>query len=326
MKAVLVEELGGPDKLVYREHEIAAPGPDTIQIKVKYAGVNFPDTLIIRGKYQFQPELPFSPGGEVAGVVKSVGKGITEFKPGDRVVAGTTAGGFAEEVNAFGFNTHHIPDGVSFKDASAILLTHGTVIHALKDRAKILKGETLAVLGASGGVGTAAIQIGKLLGAKVIACASTDKKLDFCRELGAHSLHKYTPENLKSALKELTENKGVDVIFDPVGGEYSEQAFRAIAPMGRHLVIGFASGSVPSVPWNLPLLKSASITGVFWGNFFRHYPEQNKSNIKCLLNWVESNELSPKIDEVYHLSTAYQALQKIENRNVVGKIVLQTDA
>ncbi|WP_436515584.1 NADPH:quinone oxidoreductase family protein [Ekhidna sp. To15] len=324
MKAVLVEELGGPEKLVYRDYEIDPPGPGTVRIEVKYAGVNFPDTLIIRGKYQFQPELPFSPGGEVAGIVKSVGAGVTDFKPGDRVVAGTTAGGFAEEVNAFSFNTHHLPNAVSFKDASAVLLTHGTVIHALKDRAKLTKGETLVILGASGGVGTAAIQIGKIMGANVIACASTDEKLEYCKNVGADILHKYTPENLKSAIKDLTGGNGADVIFDAVGGAYSEQAFRAIAPMGRHLVVGFASGSVPAISWNLPLLKSASITGVFWGNFFRKYPEENKANIQKLLKWLDAKILVPQIDNVYPLYAAKKALQKIEKRKVLGKIILET--
>lgn len=325
MKAILVEELGGPEKLVYRDHEVEPPGPETVKIEVKYAGVNFPDTLIIRGKYQFQPDLPFSPGGEVAGIVKEVGPGITDFKPGDRVVAGTTAGGFAEEANGFASNTHILPDEVSFEDASAVLLTHGTVIHALKDRARLQKGETLVVLGASGGVGTAAIQIGKILGAKVIACASTEEKLAYCKSVGADVLCQYTPENIKSQIKELTGGKGADVIFDPVGDAYSEQAFRAIAPMGRHLVIGFAAGNVPAIPWNLPLLKSASITGVFWGNFFRMYPEENKKNIQQLLSWLATKELTPKIDQVYPLAEAAGALQKIEDRKVMGKIVLKTD-
>lgn len=324
MKAVLVEKLGGPEDLVYRDHQIEPPGEGYVRIEVKYAGVNFPDTLIIRGKYQFQPELPFSPGGEVAGVVKEVGPGVTEFKPGDRVVAGTTAGGFAEEANAFAFNTHKLPDKVSFKDAASILLTHGTVIHALKDRAALKKGETLVVLGASGGVGTAAIQLGKIMGANVIACASTDEKLAFCESLGADIVHKYTPDNLKSSIKELTKGKGADVIFDAVGGDYSEQAFRAIAPMGRHLVVGFATGTVPAIPWNLPLLKSASITGVFWGNFFRKFPEQNRKNINELLDWLATNQFEPKIDSVHHMSSAKDALQKIEERQVMGKIVLET--
>lgn len=324
MKAILVEELGGPEKLVFREHEIGSPGPGRVKIEVKYAGVNFPDTLIIRGKYQFQPELPFSPGGEVAGVIKEVGPDVTDLKPGDRVISGTTSGAFAEEAEGFAQNTHLLPDEVSFQDGAAVLMTHGTVIHALKDRAKLKSGETLAVLGASGGVGTAAIQLGKVMGAKVIACASTDEKLDFCKKLGAAVLHKYTPENLKSALKELSGGKGVDVIFDAVGGDFSEQAFRAMAPMGRFLVVGFASGYVPKIPLNLPLLKSASLTGVFWGNFFRNFPQENKDNIQELLGLIKTGQIKPVIDEIFPLSKTRYALEKIENRNVKGKIILNT--
>ncbi|WP_420316183.1 NADPH:quinone oxidoreductase family protein [Ekhidna sp.] len=323
MKAVLVEELGGPDKLVYRDHEIGKPGPGRVTIDVKYAGVNFPDTLIIRGKYQFQPDLPFSPGGEVAGVIKEVGADVKDFKPGDRVVSGTGWGGFAEEVFGFAFNTHHLPDEVSFKDAAATLMTHGTVFHALKDRAHLMEGETLAILGASGGVGTAAIQLGKQMGANVIACASSDEKLQFCKELGADVLHKYTPENIKSALKDLTGGKGADIIFDTVGGDYSEQAFRGIAPMGRYLVVGFASGSVPSIPLNLPLLKSASVVGVFWGNFFRNFQDSNKSNIQQLLEMIASGKISSAIDSIYGLKDAAIALEKIEKRSVKGKILIE---
>lgn len=326
MKAILVKELGGPEKLVYGDHEIGTPGPGRVIIAVKYAGVNFPDTLIIRGKYQFQPDLPFVPGGEVAGVIKEVGPDITEFKPGDRVISGTTWGAFAEEVQGFAFNTHHLPDEVSFQDGATVLMTHGTVIHALQDRANLKEGETLAVLGASGGVGTAAIQLGKVMGANVIACASTDEKLEFCKNLGANILHKYTPDNIKSALKDLTGGKGADVIFDAVGGDYSEQAFRAIAPMGRFLVVGFASGNVPKIPLNLPLLKSASLTGVFWGNYFRHYPDENKINIQKLLKLVASGQIKPMVDEIFPLSETRQALEKIENRDVLGKIILHVSA
>ncbi len=323
MKAVLVEELGGPEKLVYRDHQIGPPGPGRLTIEVKYAGVNFPDTLIIRGKYQFQPELPFSPGGEVAGIIKEVGPDVTEFKPGDRVISGTTWGAFAEEVQGFAFNTHLLPDEVSFQDGASVLMTHGTVIHALKDRAKLQKGETLAILGASGGVGTAAIQLGKVMGANVIACASTDEKLAFCKKLGADVLHKYTPENIKSALKDLTGGKGANVIFDAVGGDYSEQAFRGIAPMGRYLVVGFASGKVPAIPWNLPLLKSASIAGVFWGNFFRNFPTENKANIQELLGMVKGGSIKPIIDVIFELKETRKALERIEDRRVLGKIILK---
>ena len=325
MKAVLVEELGGPEKLVYRDHQIGPPGPGRVSIEVKYAGVNFPDTLIIRGKYQFQPDLPFSPGGEVAGIIKEVGPDVTEFKPGDRVVSGTTWGAFAEEAQGFAFNTHHLPDEVSFQDGAAVLMTHGTVIHALKDRAEIRNGETLAILGASGGVGTAAIQLGKVMGAKIIACASSDEKLDFCKKLGADLTYKYTPENVKSGLKDLTGGKGADVIFDAVGGDYSEQAFRAIAPMGKYLVIGFAAGKVPAIPWNLPLLKSASITGVFWGNFFRNFPEENKANIQELLGLIREGKIKPEVDEIFPLERSADALRKIEDRQVKGKVLIQID-
>lgn len=326
MKAILVEELGGPEKLAYREHEIGSPGAGRVKIAVKYAGVNFPDTLIIRGKYQFQPELPFTPGGEVAGTIIEVGPDVSGFKPGDRVVSGTSWGGFAEEAMGFALNTHHLPDEVSFKDAAATLMTHGTVIHALKDRAKLKAGETLTILGASGGVGTAAIQLGKAIGAKVIACASTDEKLAFCKQAGADVLHKYTPENIKDAIKELTDGKGADVIFDSVGGDYSEQAFRAITPMGRYLIVGFAAGHVSSIPLNLPLLKSASLTGVFWGNFFRNYPDENKKNIQELLKLLMIKKVSPFVDEVFPLSEARYALEKIENRNSIGKLILEIKA
>lgn len=322
MKAILVEAYGGSEKLVYNDHHLKPPEAGKVMIEVKYAGVNFPDTLIIRGKYQFQPEMPFSPGGEVAGIIKEVGEGVTDFKPGDRVVSGTTWGGFAEEAQGFAFNTHHLPDEVSFRDAASVLMTHGTVMHALKDRAKIKKDETLTILGASGGVGTAAIQLGKLLGARVIACASTEEKLAYCKSCGADIVHKYSVDNLKQSIKDLTAGRGTDVIFDAVGGKCSEQAFRAIAPMGRHLVIGFASGEVPAIPWNLPLLKSASVTGVFWGNFFRNFPAENKANIQELMKLVASRKIKPVIDHEYSLVDAPLALQKIEHRKVKGKILI----
>lgn len=322
MKAILVESLEGPEKLTFKDHSIEKPSKGRVLIDVKYAGVNFPDTLITRGKYQFQPDLPFSPGGEVAGIIKEVGVGVTEFKAGDRVVSGTTWGGFAEEALGWDFNTHHIPEEVSFKDAASILMTHGTVIHALKDRAELKVDETLVVLGASGGVGTAAIQIGKILGAKVIACASSEKKLSFCKSLGADETFLYSAENLKEGIKSLTDGKGANVIFDPVGGAYSEQAFRAIAPRGRHLVIGFASGSVPAIPWNLPLLKSASIVGVFWGSFFRNFPKENKENIQELMSWLKNGKLKPAVDTVYPLKEGAQALRRLENRDVKGKVLI----
>ncbi len=323
MKAVLVEKPGSIQDLVFREHTLPSPGKDQVLIKVEYAGVNFPDILITKGLYQFRPELPFSPGGEVAGTIIQMGETVKHLKVGDRVVSGTSWGGFAEEALGFASNTHKLPDSISFRDAAAILETFGTVVHALKDRAQLLAGETLAVLGAAGGVGSAAIQAGKQLGAKVIACASTGEKLEFCSKLGADSLINYTTENIKSRLKELTDDDGVDVIFDPVGGDLSESAFRAIGRGGRHLVVGFASGDVPSIPLNLPLLKSASLVGVFWGGFFRNDPAANASNVKLLLEWLESGKIIPAIYETLSLKDAFRALEKLENREVVGKILLK---
>ncbi|MEM6643227.1 MAG: NADPH:quinone oxidoreductase family protein [Bacteroidota bacterium] len=323
MRAILVQQLAGPEALVLADHQLEKPGADRLLIDVKYAGVNFADVLITKGKYQFQPELPFSPGGEVAGIVLKVGSAVQNFKPGERVVAGTTWGGFAEEALGFAFNAHHLPDDVSFKDAAAVLMTHGTVLHALKDRAQLSIGERLVILGASGGVGTAAIQLGNLLGAEVHAFTSSVEKSQYCKQAGADQVYVYSEESLKNQIKSATGGKGADVIFDPIGGAYSEQAFRGIAPGGRHLVIGFASGEVPKIPWNLPLLKSASIVGAFWGSFFRHYPEKNRKNVAQLLQWLQDGTLVPLVDQTYPLSETAMALQRLEDRQVKGKILIK---
>ncbi len=322
MKAVLVEEFGSIEKLVVREHSLPTPAEDQVRIKVKYAGVNFPDLLITKGLYQFQPELPFSPGGEVAGTIVEIGSGVDNLKVGDRVVSGTSWGGFAEEALGFAINTHKLPEEISFKEAAATLETFGTVIHGLKDRARIVRGESLAVLGASGGVGSAAIQVGKQLGAEVIACASTEDKLDFCKDLGADWGINYSDGDLKTRLREMTDGRGVDVVFDPVGGDFSETSFRAIARGGRHLVVGFANGQVPRIALNLPLLKSASIVGVFWGSFFRNEPKRNAENVHLLLDWLKKGSVVPTIDEVLPLRDAAKAMRKLENREVKGKILL----
>lgn len=324
MKAIVVNEYGSPDSLKYQELNLLEPSANQVLISVKYAGVNFPDTLIIRGKYQFQPEMPFAPGGEVAGIIKKVGENVTRFEVGDRVVSGTSWGGFAEEALGFESNTHLLPDGVSFEEGAATLMTFATTYHALKDRAKLKSGEKLAVLGASGGVGSAAIQLGKLIGTEIIACASTDEKLALCKQLGAKHLYKYdNPQSLKTTLKSLTNSKGVDVIFDPIGGEWAEQAFRAIAPFGRYLVVGFAAGSIPAIPWNLPLLKSADIMGVFWGGFFRNFPKENQANVKQLLEWLKKGEIKPSIDEIFPLKEAPKAILRLENREVKGKLLIE---
>ncbi|MEM6734598.1 MAG: NADPH:quinone oxidoreductase family protein [Bacteroidota bacterium] len=323
MKAVLAKSLTGPDDLIYEEHSIEKPSYGRVLIQAKYAGVNFPDILITQGKYQFQPDLPFSPGGEVAGIIKEVGEGVTQFKPGDRVVSGTTWGGFAEEVLGYELNTHHLPKEVALKDAASILMTHGTVIHALIDRAKLQKRETLFVLGASGGVGTAAIQIGKILGAKVVALTSTEDKAKYCVKIGADEAHTYQLEDLKEKIKSITKGNGANVIFDPIGGDFSEQAFRGIAPKGRYLVIGFASGKVPAIPSNLPLLKSAAIVGVFWGSFFRNFPQENKDNIMQLMKWVKNGKLVPMVDKIFPLEETSKALKKLQNRKVKGKVLIE---
>jgi NADPH2:quinone reductase len=321
LKAILVKEHGGPDQLVYEDHHLPDIGPDEVLISVKFAGINFPDTLIIRGKYQFQPELPFAPGGEVSGVIKAVGAHVKDFKIGDRVISGTSWGGFAEEVIGRASNTFLLPDEVPFETGAATLMTYATVIHALKDRAKMTENESLVVLGASGGVGTAAIQISKKIGAKVIACVSSQEKLEYCLALGADHGIIYEVETLKKELKNLQPG-GVDVIFDAVGGDFSEQAFRTLKPFGRHLVIGFASGKVPAIPWNLPLLKSASIVGVFWGSFFRNFPRENKENIKLLMDLIITGKIAPTIDRIFPLEQAAEALKLIEEREVKGKVLL----
>lgn len=322
MKAVLCKDLGPPENLVLEEVASPEPEDNEIIIKVKACGVNFPDTLIIQGKYQFQPPLPFSPGGEVAGVVIKTGRAVDQLKVGDRVMAGTSWGGFAEEARSLASNAFVIPESMGFEQAAASLMTYGTSYHALVDRARIRESETLLVLGAAGGVGTAAIQIAKTLGCQVIAAASTDEKLAYCKRIGADYLINYSSNNLKEEAKRLTNGRGVDVVFDPVGGVLSESAFRAIARGGRHLVVGFASGEIPKLPWNLPLLKSAAIVGVFWGGFFRNEPDQNRANIEQLLNWFDSSLIKSHIYQQLPLDNVAEALNLLLNQKVNGKVIL----
>src|SRR5215813_1691012 len=276
MKAVLCRAYGPPESLALEEVESPAPGRRQVVVSVRASGVNFPDTLIIQGKYQFKPEPPFSPGGEVAGVVEEIGEGVTRVKAGDRVIAAGTYGGFAEEFLAEADKIVEMPAGMDFVPASAFILTYGTSYHALKDRAHLKAGETLLVLGASGGVGLAAIQLGKVIGARVIAAASSDAKLQVCRENGADELINYASEDLRARVRAITAGRGVDVVYDPVGGPYSEPALRDMAWKGRFLVVGFAAGDIPKVPLNLPLLKGCSVVGVFWGAFTRTEPDNNR--------------------------------------------------
>jgi NADPH:quinone reductase len=323
MKAVLCKAHGSPESLVVEEVESPAPGPGQVVISVKAAGVNFPDTLIIQGKYQFQPPLPFSPGSEVAGIIKEVGTGVESVKIGDRVMASSAFGGFAEEFVANADALIPLPAGIDFDVASAFALTYGTSLHALKDRANLQPGERLLVLGAAGGVGLASIEIGTLLGAQVIAAASTEEKLAVCRQYGASEVINYSEQDLKERIKELTRGQGVDVVVDPVGGDYSEAALRGMAWNGRFLVIGFTAGSIPRVPLNLPLLKGCSIVGVFWGSFVARNPQQSQANFQQLLGWLQEGKLRPHISARYPLEQAADALYDIINRKVTGKIVLQ---
>jgi len=326
VKAVLCKAWGPPESLQLEEVPSPKAGKGQIVITVKACGVNFPDTLIIEGKYQTKPALPFSPGGEIAGVVKEVGEGVKHLKVGMPVFCLMGYGGFAEEVVAEANVTFPIPPTMDFVNASAISLTYGTSMHALKDRAQIKEGETLLVLGAAGGVGLAAIQIGVQMGAKVIAAASTEEKLAFCRANGASETINYSTEDLKARLKELTAGKGVDVVYDPVGGKYSEIAVRSMAWNGRFLVIGFAAGDIPAIPLNLPLLKVCQIVGVFWGRFAQTFPQQNMANFMQLLQWFQEEKLKPHIYKTYSLDQAAAALNDITDRKVMGKVVLLTDA
>jgi NADPH2:quinone reductase len=324
MKAVLCKEWGMPGTLVVEDVPSPKPASGQVVVSVKACGVNFPDTLIIQGKYQFKPEMPFSPGGEVAGVIKEVGEGVTRVRPGDRVIAFNTWGGFAEEMLVDADRTIQMPASMDFVPASAFVLTYGTSYHALKDRADIKAGETMLVLGAAGGVGLAAIQLGKAMGARVIAAASSDAKLRACRDNGADEVINYGSEDLRARVKALTAGKGLDVVYDPVGGPYSEPALRDMAWKGRFLVVGFAAGDIPKVPLNLTLLKGCSIVGVFWGSFTKNEPEHNRENNWELMAMYAAGKIKPHIHATYPLERAAEALNEVLNKRVTGKVVLTT--
>lgn len=321
MRAVLCKALGGPESLSVEEIVAPEPKADEVVVKVTAIGLNFFDTLIIQGKYQVKPELPFSPGGEIAGVVTKTGSDVRGLKSGDRVMGYVGHGGAREEIAVAARKLALVPKGLSDAAAAGLSITYGTTLHALKDRAGLQKAETLAVLGASGGVGQAAIEIGKLMGAEVIACASSDDKLTFCRALGADHLVNYAALNLKEALKALRP-KGVDVIYDPVGGEFSELGVRALAWNGRFLVVGFAQGDIPKLPLNLVLLKSANIQGVFWGAHIDHEPDKHRANMEQLLAWAAEGRLTPHIHATYRFDEIAAALGAIARREVKGKAIL----
>ncbi len=322
MKAIQCVEWGGPEKLRFGDVPTPAPGPGEVRIKVAAAGVNFPDTLIIQKKYQLQPALPFIPGAEVAGTIDALGDGVQGLKRGDRVVAFVGLGGFAEYVCVAATQVAPLPQSVTEPVAAGFILTYATSQHALSGRAQLRAGETLLVLGAGGGVGLAAVELGKRAGAKVIAAASTDEKLAAAHELGAEALVNYSTTDLRDAVKSLTDGQGADVIFDPVGGAYTDTALRVLAWHGRILVIGFANGEIPQFPANVLLLKEASAVGVFWGEFARRAPQENRKLLGELLGWLAQGHLRPRVSQTYRLAETSLALDALLQRRAIGKIVV----
>ena len=326
MRAVICKEYGPPESLVVGELPRPELGPDDVRIRVHACGVNFPDTLIIQGKYQIKPPMPFAPGGEVAGEVIEVGENVTTVKPGDRVMALTGYGGFAEEAVTRASRAIPIPAKMDYVTAAGFSMVYGTSYHALIQRGRLQPGENLLVLGASGGVGLAAVEIGKALGARVIAAASSPEKLAIAKEHGADELINYATEDLKERVKELTGGNGADVIYDPVGGDAFDQCLRAINWDGRLLVIGFASGRIPQAPANLPLLKGSSIVGVFWGAFVNRDPETNYRNFQHLFQLYDEGKIRPSVSKTYSLEQAADALNDLMQRRATGKLVLTPQA
>lgn len=326
MKALVCKELGLADKLELID-DWPAPevGEHDVLIQVKAAGLNFPDVLIIQGKYQIQPELPFIPGGECSGVVTAVGDKVTRFKVGDKVISMGASGAFCEQIAVHEMGAFPMPEGLSFEQAAGISITYFTSYYALKQRANIQPGETLLVLGAAGGVGTTAIELGKLMGARVIAAASSDEKLALCKQLGADELINYSTTDLKDAIKELTDGKGVDVVYDPVGGDYAEPAIRGMAWNGRYLVIGFASGPIPKIPLNLALLKGCAIVGVFWGRFSGEEPQLNLQNIEELWELFAAGKIAPVVTDSFPVADYEQAFNCLIERRARGKVIMNFD-
>jgi NADPH2:quinone reductase len=322
MKAIVCKAWGPPESLVLEERPALSAGPGQVVVKVKAASVKFSDTLLIQNKYQTKPELPFVPGGEVTGVITAVGAGVEGWKVGDRVNAQTTYGGYADEVLAEVERVTPLPAGIEFAAATGLSSTYGTAYYALVDRGQLRAGETLLVLGASGGVGLAAVEVGKVLGAKVIACASSEEKLAVCRAKGADETINYVAEDMRARVKAITRGNGVDVIVDPVGGNYSEAALRDMAWGGRHLVIGFTAGDIPKIPLNLPLIKGCSIVGVWIGAFAKRDPARHRANAAELWKWMAEGKIKPYISATYPLERAADALNALAERKVAGKVVL----
>jgi NADPH2:quinone reductase len=322
VKAILCRTYGPPEQLELAEIAPLTPGKGQVVIDVRACGVNFPDTLIIEGKYQFQPPMPFTPGTDVAGIIKAVGDEAGGMQVGSRVFAFIPTGGFAEEAICDAAMLTPIPESVDFITAAASGMTYGTSYHALKDRAQIKPGETLLVLGAAGGVGLAAVDLANVMGARVIAAASTDEKLALCQRYGADATINYATDDLREQIKALTDGNGVDVVYDPVGSRYAEPAIRSMAWNGRYLVVGFAGGEIPRIPLNLPLLKGCAIVGVFWGSFIARERERHRENQRELQAWLAAGKIRPFVSATYPLADTAKALRAILDRKATGKIVL----
>ena len=322
MRALLCKEYGPPENLVVEEVPSPEPGPGQLRIRVEAAGVNFPDSLIIQNKYQFKGELPFSPGGEVAGAVDKLGPGVEGFAVGDRVMASSTYGGMAEQCLMPAAKAVKLPPEFDLKVAAAIGLVYGTSWHALFDRGGMTEADTVLVLGAAGGVGLAAVELAHAVGATVIAAASSEEKLDVCRQHGADHLINYERDDLRARLKEVCPD-GPTIVYDPVGGEWTEKAFRSIAVRGRHLIVGFASGEIPRIPMNLPLLKFAALVGVFWGDYTRREPEANLRDMHTLMDWIREGRIRPVISGSYPLAEGGAAIRHIADRKAIGKLVVE---
>lgn len=325
MRAVLVKGFDRPDQLVLEDVPPRYPGPGEVLVTVKACGVNFLDGLTVKGNYQVKPSLPFTPGAEVSGVISEVGAGVTGYPVGMGVIVVTGFGGWAEQVLAPVSRVFPLPERMDFAAAAAFPIVYATSYHALKDRARLVAGETLLVLGAAGGVGLTALELGKIMGARVIACASTEEKLALCREYGADALINYTAADWRDRVKELTGGAGVDVVYDPVGGPYAEPALRSLGSNGRYLVIGFASGAIPTIALNLVLLKVTSIVGVFWGAFASSRPQDNAANMATLLGWYRAGRLRPHISATFALERYREALDEVMSRRAKGKVVMVLD-
>lgn len=323
MKALLCTRYGTPDDLEFADVPDPEPGPGEAVVKVAAAALNFFDTLIIAGKYQTKPAMPFSPSAEFSGTVERVGAGVTGLKAGDRVLGYSGHGAARERIALSAERLVKLPDGVDFDRAAGLTVTYGTSLYALKDRARLQPGETLAVLGASGGAGLAAVELGKIMGARVIACASSAEKVEFTKKHGADAGIDYGKEDLKDALRRATDGRGADVIYDPVGGDYAEAALRSIAWYGRFLVVGFAAGEIPKLPLNLVLLKGCDVVGVFWGSWIERDKAGHRANTEQLLQWCAQGKLSSHVHAVYPLREAAAALKAIAARKVMGKVILR---